>query len=164
MLMVEIYLWSKVVCLFCFVLMRSTESGCFRSRSWSLWKALEEEGCIGLVSWHLDLRCRRSWILNDFFTEMKLNCSWKFGRHLNAPLMLLERTWWAGFNGIYFIRFGFRMWEILILKWFLPLKIPKNQVLKVKISWGSGNTWANSTGHTSITWSHYFYCQIIVGF
>ncbi len=44
--------------LFCFVPMRSTESGCFRSRSWSLWKALKEEG-IGLVAWRLDLRCKR---------------------------------------------------------------------------------------------------------
>ncbi len=30
--------------LFCFVVMRSTEPGCFRSCSWCLWKALEEEG------------------------------------------------------------------------------------------------------------------------
>jgi hypothetical protein len=28
----------------------------------------------------------------------------------------MERSWWAGFNGIYLVRFGFRMWEILILK------------------------------------------------
>jgi hypothetical protein len=34
---------AKEVC-FCFVLMRSTKPGCFRSRSWFLWKALEEEG------------------------------------------------------------------------------------------------------------------------
>ncbi len=54
---------------FCFVLMRSIELGCFRSRSSSLWKALEEEGCIGLVSWRLDLRCKSPWILNDFFNE-----------------------------------------------------------------------------------------------
>ncbi len=38
-----------------FVLVRSTQLGCFRLCSWSLWKALkeeeeEEEGCIGLVS------------------------------------------------------------------------------------------------------------------
>jgi hypothetical protein len=64
-----IYLWSKVVCLFCFVLMRSTELGCFRSASWCLWKALYEEGCMGLVPWRLDLQCKSSWILNDFFTE-----------------------------------------------------------------------------------------------
>jgi hypothetical protein len=29
--------------------MRSTEPGCFKLCSWSLWKALEEEGHIGLV-------------------------------------------------------------------------------------------------------------------
>jgi hypothetical protein len=55
--------------LFCFVLMRSTELGCFRLHSWFLWKALEEEGCISLVSWRLDLQCRSSWILNDFCTK-----------------------------------------------------------------------------------------------
>jgi hypothetical protein len=27
------------------------------------------EGCMGLVSWHLDLLCRSSPLLNDFFTE-----------------------------------------------------------------------------------------------
>jgi hypothetical protein len=59
-------------------------------------------------------------------------------------------------NGIYLVRFGFRMWEILILKWFLLLKIQinsrKNQVLEGKISWGRGrvHTWANSTGHTRL--------------
>jgi hypothetical protein len=52
-----------------FVLMRSTESGCFRWRSWSHWKVLEEKGCISLVPWRLDLRCKSSWILNDIFIE-----------------------------------------------------------------------------------------------
>jgi hypothetical protein len=32
-----------------FVSMRSTELGCFRWCSWCLWKALDEEGCVGLV-------------------------------------------------------------------------------------------------------------------
>jgi hypothetical protein len=27
------------------------------------------EGCMGLVPWHLDLQCKSSWILNDFFNE-----------------------------------------------------------------------------------------------
>ncbi len=50
----------KEGCLFVlFVLMGSTQPGCFRSCSWSLWKALKEEGCIGLISWCLDLRCKR---------------------------------------------------------------------------------------------------------
>jgi len=43
-----------------------------------------------------------------------------------VPLVLLERSWGAGFNGIYLVRFGFRMWEILIFKWFLQLKIQIN--------------------------------------
>ncbi len=49
--------------LFCFVwfvLMRSIKPRCFRPCSWSLWKALEKEGCIGLVSWRLDLQCKSS--------------------------------------------------------------------------------------------------------
>ncbi len=32
------------------------------------------------------------------------------------PLVLLERSGLAGFNEIYLVRFGFRMWEILIFK------------------------------------------------
>jgi len=33
--------------LFCFVVMRSTEPGCFRSWSWCHWKALNEGGTEG---------------------------------------------------------------------------------------------------------------------
>jgi hypothetical protein len=81
--------------------------------------------------------------------KFKLNCSWNFRRNWNIPLVLLERSWWAGFNGIYLVRFGFRMREILIFRWFLPLKIQinsqKNQVLKGKINWERGNTWANTS-------------------
>jgi hypothetical protein len=46
--------------------------------------------------------------------KIKLNRSWKLWRNWNVPLVLLERSWWAGFNGIYLVRFGFRMWQILI--------------------------------------------------
>jgi hypothetical protein len=38
--------------LFCFVVMRSTELGCFRLCS-SLESSLYEEGCMGLVPWRL---------------------------------------------------------------------------------------------------------------
>ncbi len=55
--------------------------------------------------------------------KIKLNRSWKFERNWNVPLVLLKRSWWAGFDKIYLVRFGFTMWEILIFKWFLPLKI-----------------------------------------
>jgi len=58
--------------LFCFVVMRSTVLGCFRSCSWCLWKALNKEGCMGVVPWCLDLQCKSSWILNDFFTKKKI--------------------------------------------------------------------------------------------
>jgi hypothetical protein len=85
----RLFVWFVLFCFVLFVLMRSTEPGCFRSRSWSLWKALEEEGCMGLVPWGLDLRCKSSWMLNVFF-------NWNFQRNWNVPLVLLERFWWAG--------------------------------------------------------------------
>ncbi len=43
-----------------FVLTRPTEPGCFKLRSWSLWKALNKEGCMGLVPQRLDLQCKSS--------------------------------------------------------------------------------------------------------
>jgi len=35
--------------LFCFIIMRSIELGCFKLCFWCLWKALNKEGCMGLV-------------------------------------------------------------------------------------------------------------------
>jgi hypothetical protein len=64
------------------------------------------------------------WMISSL--KIKLNHTWKFRRNWNVPLVFLERSWWAGFNGIYLVRFGFRMWEILIFKWFLPLEIQIN--------------------------------------
>ncbi len=55
---------------------------------------------------------KSSWILNDFSLKIKLNRSWKFRKNWNVPLMLLERSWWTRFNGIYLVRFGFRMWVL----------------------------------------------------
>jgi len=75
-----------------------------------------QEGYMGLVPWDLDLWCKSFWILNDFSMKSKLNCRWKFQRNWNVPLVLLERSWWARFSGIYLVRFGFRMWEILVFK------------------------------------------------
>jgi len=50
-----------------------------------------------------------------------------------VPLVLLERSQWAGFYGIYLVRFGFQnVGEILILKWFLQLKIPINSQKSVE--------------------------------
>jgi hypothetical protein len=74
--------------------------------------------------WTCGIEVLEYWI--KISLKIKLNHSWKFRRNWNVPLVLLERSWWAGFNGIYLIRFGFRTWEILILKWFLLLKIQIN--------------------------------------
>jgi hypothetical protein len=129
--------------------MRSTKPRCFKS----YFGCLDKKGCMGFVPWCWDLQCKSSWILNIFSLKIRLNCSWNFRRNWNVPLVLLERTWWERFNEIYLVRFGFRMWQILIFKWFLQLKIKrnskKNQVLEWKIIWGRSNTWANGTGHTS---------------
>jgi hypothetical protein len=73
--------------------------------------------------------------------RIKFNQSWKFWKYWNVPLVLLERFGWTRFNGIYLVRFGFRMREILILKWFLPLKI---QINSQKLGFGRKNqlrTW-----------------------
>jgi hypothetical protein len=78
------------------------------------------EGVHGLVPRCLDLQCNFFWNI-----EWVLH-SWISRRNWDVPLVLLRRFWWAGFNGIYLVRFGFRMCEILILKWFLLLKIQIN--------------------------------------
>ncbi len=114
---------KKVVCLFCLYWwdpLNRDASDCVLG---ILGKLSKKEGCIGLVSWCLDLQWRNSWVLMISSLKIKFNCSWNFSRNWNVPLMLLERSWWAAFNGIYLVRFGFRMWDILIFKWFLSLKI-----------------------------------------
>jgi hypothetical protein len=111
-----IYLWSKAVCLFSFVLY--------------LWDPpnLDVSNCVlgvfGKLSrrrgglawfhriWTCDVKVLEYWM--TFSLRIKLNRSWKFWRNWNVPLVLLERSWWARINEIYLVRFGFRMWEILI--------------------------------------------------
>jgi hypothetical protein len=100
--------------------------------------------------WTCRAKVLQYWMISSL--KIKLNPSWKFRRNWNVALALLKRSRLARFNAIYLVRFGFRMWEILIFKWFLQLKIQINsQVLEGKISWGRGNTWANCTGHTSLS-------------
>jgi hypothetical protein len=89
----------------------------------------EEEGCRGALAWvhgiwTYHVKVLEYWMI--FSLKIKLNCSWKFRRNWNVSWVLLERSWWEGFNGIYLVRFEFRMWEILIFKWFLLLKIHIN--------------------------------------
>jgi hypothetical protein len=59
-------------------------------------------------------------------------------------LVLLEKSQWSRFNGIYFVSFEFiKMWEISKFKRFLSLQIQinyKNEVLEGKINWECGHT------------------------
>jgi hypothetical protein len=57
-----------------------------------------------------------------FSLKIKLFFCWKFR---TCFWCFWKRSWWAEFNGIYLVNklFGFKMWELLIFKWFLPLKI-----------------------------------------
>jgi hypothetical protein len=76
----NIYLWRKVVCLFCFVLfvlMRSTELGCFKSHSWSLLRRRGALACFHGV-WICDVKVFEYWMISSL--KIKLNCSWKFQR------------------------------------------------------------------------------------
>ncbi len=62
------HLSMKEGSLFSFVGMRSTEPGCFRSSYWCFWKALDEEWCMGLVPWRLDLYVNK-WYQNILMSE-----------------------------------------------------------------------------------------------
>jgi hypothetical protein len=93
-------------------------------------ESFQWEGVHGLGSMLFGLawaKVLEYWMISSL--KIKLNCTWKFQRTWNVPLVLLERSLWAGFNGIYLVRFGFRMWEILILKYLeknwkcFPLKV-----------------------------------------
>jgi hypothetical protein len=108
--------------LFCFVGTRSTKPRCFRLCSFLSLESSQQGGMHGLGSmtfWTCNGKVLEYWMISSL--KIKLNCSWKFQRNWNLPLMLLERSWWARFNGI-----EFGMWGILILKWFLLLKIQIN--------------------------------------
>ncbi len=122
-----IYLWIQVVCfvLFWSLVMKFTELGCFNC----VLGVVGKLSMRGAWAWfHGVWTCRakvlKYWMM--FSLKIQLNCSWKFWWNWNVPLVLLERSWWAGLNGIYLVRFEFRLLEMLIFKWFLLLKIQIN--------------------------------------
>jgi hypothetical protein len=152
-----IYLWSMAACLFYFVFLY-------------LWDPLNWDvsdrilGVFGKLSirrgalawfhdvWTCGVKVFEYWMI--FSLKIKLNSNWIFWRNWNVPLVLLERSWRAGFNEIYLVRFGFRMWEICIDFKVISAaessnKFQKTRFWKGEISWGRGNTWTNDTGHTS---------------
>ncbi len=124
-----VYLWRKVVCfvLFCFVGMRSTEPGMLQivflvSLESSRWERVH--GLWFHDFWTSDAKVLEYWMFSSL--KIKLNCSWKFSRNWNVPLVFLKRSCGGGFNGIYLVRFGFKIWETLIWESFLPVKLQIN--------------------------------------
>ncbi len=99
-----IYLWSKVVCLFCFVLYwwdppNRDASDRVLGLFGKLWRRRGASASFHGV-WTCGTKVLEYWMISTL--KMKLNRSSKFWRNWNLPLMLLERSWWAGFNGILF--------------------------------------------------------------
>jgi hypothetical protein len=72
-------------------------------------------------NWETSDRVLEYWMISSL--KIKLNRSWKFQGNWNVPLVLLERSWWAGFNGIYL---DSECGRYLIFMRFLPLKIHIN--------------------------------------
>ncbi len=121
----NIYLWRKVFCLFCFVLYlwdppNRDVSNCILNLFGKLLRRRGASAWFHAI-WTCSAKVLEHWMVS--LLKIKLNHSWKFRRNWNVPLVLLERSWWAGFNGIYLVRFGFRMWEIWFLRDFCHWKL-----------------------------------------
>ncbi len=129
----RIYLWSKVICLYLWDPPNQDASDCILGLFRKLWRKMGASAWFHGV-WTCGAKVLEYWII--FSLKIKLHISWKFRRNWNVNLVLLKRSWWAGFNGIYLVIFGFKMWEILILKWFLLLNI---QINSKKSSFGRKN-------------------------
>jgi hypothetical protein len=106
-----IYLWRKVVC---FVVWDPRNRDASDRVLGVFGKLSTRRGALAWFhdSWTCGVKVLEYWMI--FSLKIKLNRSWKFWRNWNVALVLLERSCWAWCNGIYLIRFGFRMWEILI--------------------------------------------------
>ncbi len=61
--------------LFCLVLMRSTKPGCFKSCSWSLWKALKKRGALAYFHgiWIYGIKVLKYGMISSL--KIKLNLS-----------------------------------------------------------------------------------------
>ncbi len=105
-----VYLWNKVV--ICFVLYwwdtpNWDASDCILDLFWKIPRRMGAPALFHGI-WTCNVQVLEYWMI--FSLKIKLNCSWELQRNWNVPLVLLERSWWAGLNGIYLVRFGFRMW------------------------------------------------------
>ncbi len=116
--------------LFCFVVTRFIEPGCFRLCVLGVFGKRLTRAWFHDV-WSCCAKVLEYWMISSLKIKWELNCSWKFRRNWNVPLDLFERSWWAGSNGIYLVRFGFRMcgryWVFKVISAGEKF-IPKNQV------------------------------------
>jgi len=104
----HIYLWRKVVCFVLYL---------WDPPNQDIWDCVL--GVFGKLltrrdpwAWFHDIwtcgaTVLENWII--FSLKIKLNLCWKFHMNWNVPLVFLERSWWAGFDGSYLVRFGFRV-------------------------------------------------------
>jgi hypothetical protein len=77
-----------------------------------------------MTVWTWGAKVLEYWTISSL--KIELSPSWKFQRDWNVTLVSLERSWWAQFNRIHLVIFGFRMCEILDFKGFMSLKIQIN--------------------------------------
>jgi hypothetical protein len=115
----DIYLWRKVVCLFCLHLWDPLDGDASDCVLGLFGKLSSRRGHLAWFHgiWTYSVKVFEYWMISSL--KIKPNPSWKF-----------QRNWWCwkdldeqDLMGIDLVRFGFRMWETLIFKWFLPLKI-----------------------------------------
>jgi hypothetical protein len=102
--------------------------------------------------WICGAKVLEYWMISSL--KINLNRGRNFWKNWNVPLVLLERDWWGGFNGIYLVIFWIHNVGDIDFKVISIVKnsnrFQKKAGLEGKISWGHGNTWANRRGHTSI--------------
>jgi hypothetical protein len=66
---------------------KSHKTWCFKSCVWFFGKLLRRRGSF---SWCLDLLCRSSWVMNDFFTGMR--CCIQISMHWNTFVSLVSHN------------------------------------------------------------------------
>jgi hypothetical protein len=107
----SIYEGRLFVCFVLFVLMKSTQPGCFRLRSWSLWKALD------IYLWR-KVVCLFCFVCTDEIHPTRMLQI--------AFLVSLESSWWGGVHWLWFHSFWTCSAKVLEYWMISSLKIKLN--------------------------------------
>jgi hypothetical protein len=107
--------WKKIIRIF------------FTTTSWSIYVGTDASNHVlgvfgklltrrGAWAWFHDIwtcsaKVLEYWMISSL--KIKLNRSWKFRRNWNVPLVLLERSWWAGSTNTHVMTSLFFQFEIL---------------------------------------------------